>query len=720
MQETDESSTINTESLEADFTQALAAEPLPFPDLMASIRLASKSGRADVAEAWAERLQTTLAARALEREAVELLRLRAGWHGQEQKFRAVCRDALEQACKTRTGMAFVAACGLDKDVAPAESLRRLHVLLSLKPGLLCHEKSWGFGRVNRVDDFYQKIIVDFTRKAGHPMSFAYAAETLELIADDHLLAHRHRHPEEFAALLREDPAEVVRMAVRSFGPISVNRLREVFADEKVVPDAGWKPFWEAARARLKKDSKVDIPASRDNPIRLLAQETSLASERVAQLRKERDTETIVELITKLDQEAALEGQEAVVIERLTFALHAATGRDWQLAARIAMLAKQLTLGLDRIGGATLLDDMMNAEVLLRTATDLTPRDLRRFLHYLGEHDRDRECALLLGSLHQMHFSVLDTCMEYLIKVGKAAEAARAIEPVVRKGEARLEVLLWLCRNLDFTLEHAIATLPELLKHSVDIQGGTYTHRRLQALKHFRQMFESKAWFEDILGRLDPKLRENFLLQVQGANAWDEEWRRTSMAVMIRVQPDLQKVLTAGVSEPEAAAGQQGRFTSWRSLKTRQEQFKKLVEEDIPANSKEIGVARSYGDLRENAEFKAAKEHQGVLMRRRDDWEQDLKQIMGTDFAGVPTDKAGPGTTVTLRRPDGRTERMVILGEWDGDEAMGVVSSRSDLARRLFGHKAGDTVSLPGPGLDEACVIVDIGGLAAEIVAWIRS
>ena len=56
--------------------------------------------------------------------------------------------------------------------------------------------------------------------------------------------------------------------------------------------------------------------------------------------------------------------------------------------------------------------------------------------------------------------------------------------------------------------------------------------------------------------------------------------------------------------------------SWASLEKRKQEFEDLVNRQIPQNTRDIATARSYGDLRENFEFKSAKEQQRVLMRRR--------------------------------------------------------------------------------------------------------
>jgi transcription elongation GreA/GreB family factor len=71
--------------------------------------------------------------------------------------------------------------------------------------------------------------------------------------------------------------------------------------------------------------------------------------------------------------------------------------------------------------------------------------------------------------------------------------------------------------------------------------------------------------------------------------------------------------------------------SWESLERRKNEYAELVQKSIPANSKEIAIARSYGDLRENHEYKAAKEMQKILMRRKSELEFQLVRARGVRF-----------------------------------------------------------------------------------------
>src|SRR5207249_5184872 len=111
----------------------------------------------------------------------------------------------------------------------------------------------------------------------------------------------------------------------------------------------------------------------------------------------------------------------------------------------------------------------------------------------------------------------------------------------------------------------------------------------------------------------------------------------------RLHPDLEAMLTGVEAEKQEAL-----IVSWASLEKREEEYEDLVNKKIPENTKEISIARSYGDLRENFEFKAAKEMQRVLMRRKSEMEQQLSRARGTNFENPDAAQVSIGTVVTVR------------------------------------------------------------------------
>ena len=116
---------------------------------------------------------------------------------------------------------------------------------------------------------------------------------------------------------------------------------------------------------------------------------------------------------------------------------------------------------------------------------------------------------------------------------------------------------------------------------------------------------------------------------------------------------------------------------------------------MPANRNDIAIARSYGDLRENHEYKSAKEMQKILMRRKAELEVQLVRARGSDFANPKTEEVSIGTIVKVTNigGSGSAENFTLLGAWDSDPDQGIISYLSPVGQALIGHKIGDEVEI---------------------------
>jgi transcription elongation factor GreA len=113
--------------------------------------------------------------------------------------------------------------------------------------------------------------------------------------------------------------------------------------------------------------------------------------------------------------------------------------------------------------------------------------------------------------------------------------------------------------------------------------------------------------------------------------------------------------------------------------------------------KEILRAREHGDLRENAEYKAAKERQSFLQARTAQLHRRLAALNMVNLERIPRDKVGLGSTVTVRQ-DGAGEETVfeIVVPEDSDPPTGRISTSSPIGKCLLGHEEGDAVEVRVP------------------------
>lgn len=135
-----------------------------------------------------------------------------------------------------------------------------------------------------------------------------------------------------------------------------------------------------------------------------------------------------------------------------------------------------------------------------------------------------------------------------------------------------------------------------------------------------------------------------------------------------------------------------------AIEAKRREMDRLVRVDIPKNAEEIALARSYGDLRENAEYKAAKQQQSLLHTRAKTLKLELNRVV--PLRPSAPEAAIPGCRVRLR-VGGADREVVLLGPWEQDAEKGVLSYKSEIGQQLLGARAGDTVSFEGK---EACVV----------------
>jgi transcription elongation factor GreA len=118
-----------------------------------------------------------------------------------------------------------------------------------------------------------------------------------------------------------------------------------------------------------------------------------------------------------------------------------------------------------------------------------------------------------------------------------------------------------------------------------------------------------------------------------------------------------------------------------------------MDEEVPANSKEIAFALSLGDLRENAEYKAAKEKQEILNSTAAKLKGEIDRAQLFDPATVNTGRVSFGTIVTLaNETSGGEEVYTILGPWESDPDNKVISYMSPFGAALFNNRVGDKIN----------------------------
>jgi len=139
------------------------------------------------------------------------------------------------------------------------------------------------------------------------------------------------------------------------------------------------------------------------------------------------------------------------------------------------------------------------------------------------------------------------------------------------------------------------------------------------------------------------------------------------------------------------------------------ELKKLKNEDRPRVIAAIAEARAHGDLKENAEYHAAREEQSFIEARIADFNGKLSNAQIIDVTQIPhTGKVIFGVTVLLADEDtGEELTYQLVGEDEADIKLGKISSGSPIASALIGKMEGDVATVKTPGGNRELEIVEV-------------
>jgi transcription elongation GreA/GreB family factor len=575
--------------------------------------------------------------------------------------------------------------------------RQADQLQELKPGTFCLHKSWGFGRVTEWNLLLNHVLIDFPGKKAHPMQLSYAAENLTVIPPAHFLAKKATDLPGIKELVKKDPVALVRNILESLGgsatvaQISQMMLGDIFTEPE------WKRWWDSTKKLLNKEGYFSIPTKKSEPIQLRGEKVSRADELIKffnQTRQPKEQVAALEQIIKFHHEfdkpetqlqpivTAIENV-AARNQRLNapLAFELVIARDDLLARCPTLKTTNLSLMLTRL----IADEQARLVAILPKLPAAKERRILQVLPAaLGPAWTTRALQLMLSN----HARAVMQLPRVFAEEGKQDELRAFLERGIRDHSVTSEILVWLCKEragewrsliMPYLLGAILSAL-ERDQHNENSRGSKLRDLLLDDRELIPDMFEGAE-----LGVARDAMRRLMLTPV-----FDELTKRSLLARMIKLYPELESVITGEQKEEK----REGLVVSWSSLEKRKAEYEELVNKKIPENSKEIGVARSYGDLRENFEFKAAKEMQAVLMRRKSELETALHNARGTAFESPDTTQVSIGTIVGLRDSDsGKEETYTVLGAWDGDPDRGIISYQTAIGQALLGHKLGEVVTL---------------------------
>ena len=311
---------------------------------------------------------------------------------------------------------------------------------------------------------------------------------------------------------------------------------------------------------------------------------------------------------------------------------------------------------------------------------------RRALESFKEANPNLWQDALLATINGVSTKLAGEMAHALIQGGKFDQLKEALARAVSQHQASSDLLLWLAKERSDTYADILG--PEVFRAMLtSMERDQFNEKRSNKLRDF--ILDDPTLLVELIGSADLEIIKDLTRALQLSPCFDDMDKRSLLARIVKTYPAVQSMISGESTKQEATLQ-----VSWESLERRKNDYQEIVQKKIPANSKEIAIARSYGDLRENHEYKAAKEMQKILMRQKFELETQLSRARGTDFANVKTDVVGIGTKVAVTDMNTKqSETFNIMGAWDSEPEKGIISYLTPVAQALMNKKTGEEVDL---------------------------
>jgi transcription elongation GreA/GreB family factor len=618
----------------------------------------------------------------------------------------------------------------------------------------CLHQAWGIGVIRTYDEATKRLTVDFPEqnKKAHAMDAAFFLGKIEVINPNGVVAKAYADATkaEIANLVANDPAGVVKALLAEYPTgectsyaLEANLDRIFFASLPAGKDraTSFKSWWTKARAALRKDRAILVPERKGGLYALLEAPKDLGEDLFAQYESAPNFERKLVLLEELASAAAAETRSAATAANLD-----------KVSADLSKEIKKLETARKRDNLPAILGGIWNRDKFFRSAvenvetvsptaseiialcteSDLafvalniphTTEKIRSLLDLVRAHHGDnwseRAFDLLrnrdIGGTKSGSAKLVSESIAYLCDQELAAAVAGRFAQWLETRELRAPVIIWIIKNRD-SKKYAdiVAQLinPSLLGAILSsIDTESLESNSTARIPLANELIKDKELIASILAPADGKKADSETIfdltrTMMSSQGFDEMTKKALLSRLAKIEPHVQRLAKSKHSGSEAE--EKELLVSKHSKEEKERELEDIVKVRLPAVKEAIQIAKEHGDLKENSEYKMARQDHDTLAARRAELDALLKKAKVTDFKEANTDTISVGSSVVLRRGSDQTELAYdLLGAWDGEPEKNILSYISPLAKQFLNHKTGETFTTNINGKAESWTVVRI-------------
>lgn len=589
------------------------------------------------------------------------------------------------------------------------AIRNFELLSHMNKGnFVFHTGGWGTGEIVEVSLVREELSLEFEYVIGpQHFSFEKAFKTLVPLPVDHFYSQRFGDPDALEKEAKENPSEIIRLLLRDLGPKTAAEIKEELSD-LVIPSEDWNRWWQTARSKLKKDTKIECPKELKDPFKLLAEDVPHEVALHKALEAKPSVNATIQMVYTFlrDFPETLKNAEFKASLETRF-------KDVLLQEPLNECQKlQVFFFLEDLHVSKIGEQI--SELIIQLPN---PAEIVRLIEVMGFQKRALQyIKKLRKDWPEIYLDLLFSVDQNLLRDFILAE----LDGPQTKEDLKKKLTSLLIHPLSFP-EVFIWYFQKILdkKSKLPFSDPQGKNRFFEGALIILDFLEQKQQYRDLAKKvlnlltgdryqivrdimqqssLD-EVKEYLLLSTKCSSFTDHDIKILHSLAEV-VHPSLTRIRK---DKERGPAEENVIWTTQEGYQKTQLRIQQIATVETVNNAKEIEVARSHGDLRENAEFKAALERRDRLQSELKFLSDQINRARILAPGDVSTEEVSVGAVVHCRDSKGEHLKFVLLGPWDADPERHILSFQSKLAQAMKGRTIGEKFEFQG----ETFTITDI-------------
>lgn len=587
------------------------------------------------------------------------------------------------------------------------------------PGNYCLHRSWGFGKIVDYIESDDRLIIDFEEgKTGHAMAPAFCADKLDVLSENDVLVLSRTNPERIEELIKKKPCDLIVLILENADSQSMmaSEIERVLA--RLIGVIKYKKWWTATKKLLAKDPRIGVPLKKTDYYVLRDEPINPEEEVLEQFHATKNSKEKINLAEKLYK---LSENISVIKEELPDILNALTDaikntKTLSQADRLHGVWVRNNLARDLHEDVEILEpsskSILEATVdFSELASDLPVVYYARYLDLIKRVFPDRYSSMSEDLLKNSSGKFTTECINFMLEEEMGERVNYCLDRWLSDQTIKGPLLFWIVKNrASKKYESLIAPLisTKLLSamfYAIDNEALQNASARRIPLADL--LSDDRDLIPDLLNGSNVEIATDLAQTLLLNQGFEDLTKKSLFARFIKLYPSIQSLLSAEATVT-AEEHSDVLVVSQKSFDSAKSEYEELINVKIPENKEAIATAREHGDLKENSEYKMARQDQDLLLARKNELEVNLSIANVTDFTDANKETVGIGNVVTLKEGStNQTRKYSILGAWDSDPDNDILSYKTPLAQSIIGKKVNDTVSTNIDGNEEQWTILTI-------------